>query len=295
MEIKFINGISVKDTAYGLLVRQYENAYIARRWRVTNNLRELIQTSVNSKLYWMLRDGHPQVHSLWPSTKGRAYLAFSPTRDKHWAVAIDTVNPDGSNYGKAVFNGKYHEQFKKNKIEFSFEKRNTSAGHMEVARHKVLETIRKMSNFDHSVLYKNKSSEPINGFSTEYDIQRSLLLYWAKTPFAKDFTIIGDEVPINLAPRNSARTNLGRIDILAKHKKRDEYLIIEIKRAKATEEALKQISGYLSALKKREDMSLALLKGCLIAERIPKNIVSFAGQLGFTSYEIMYPIKLTKV
>ena len=42
-------------------------------------------------------------------------------------------------------------------------------------------------------------------------------------------------------------------------------------------------------------MSLALLKGCLIAERIPKNIVSFAGQLGFTSYEIMYPIKLTKV
>ena len=61
------------------------------------------------------------------------------------------------------------------------------------------------------------------------------------------------------------------------------------------EEALKQISGYLSALKKREDMSLALLKGCLIAERIPKNIVSSAGQLGFTSYEIMYPIKLTKV
>ena len=26
MEIKFINGISVKDTAYSLLVRQYENA-----------------------------------------------------------------------------------------------------------------------------------------------------------------------------------------------------------------------------------------------------------------------------
>ncbi len=66
----------------------------------------------------MLRDGHPQVHSLWPSTKGRAYLAFSPTRDKHWAVAIDTVNPDGSNYGKAVFNRKYHEQFKKNKKSF---------------------------------------------------------------------------------------------------------------------------------------------------------------------------------
>ena len=164
---------------------------------------------------------------------------------------------------------------------------------MEVARHKVLETIRKMSNFDHSVLYKNKSSEPINGFSTEYDIQRSLLLYWAKTPFAKDFTIVGDEVPINLAPRNSARTNLGD-RYSSKGKKRDEYLIIEIKRAKATEEALKQISGYLSALKKREDMSLALLKGCLIAERIPKNIVSFAGQLGFTSYEIMYLLNSQK-
>lgn len=295
MEIKFLNGISVMDTTYGLLVRQYENAYIARGWRVTDKLTELIQTSIDSKLYWMLRDGHPQVHALWPSTKGRAYLAFSPTRDKQWAVAIDTINSDGSNYGKAVFNGKYHEQFKKNGIEFLFEKRNTGAGHMEVARHQVLETIRKMSNFDHSVLYKNKSSGPINGFSTEYDIQRSLLLYWAETPFAKDFTIVGDEVPINLASRNSARSNLGRIDILAKHTTRNEYLIIEIKRAKATEAALKQISGYLGALKQREDMSTALFKGCLIAERIPRSLASSAGRLGFSSYEIVYPLKLTKV
>jgi hypothetical protein len=292
---KLINGISLKDTEYGLMVTQYSDSYIARRWKISPNLVELVQTALDSKLYWLIRDGHPQVHALWPSTKGRVYLAFSPTRDKHWALAIDSVSSTGLDYGKAVFNGKYHGQFLKHDIKFSFEKRNTGSGHMEVSRDQVLPTIRKMANFDHSVLYKNKSSMPVNGFSTEYDIQRSILSSWSKTPFAKNFEIIGDEVPVDLGSRNASRRNLGRIDILAKSINLDEYLVIEIKRAEADIEVLDQIKGYLAALRKNDEMSSASIRGVLIAERIPERVLSSANQLGFETYKIEYPINLKRL
>ena len=285
----------MKDTEHGLMVTQYSDSYIARRWKISKNLVELVQTALDSKLFWLIRDGHPQVHALWPSTKGRAYLAFSPTRDKHWALAIDSVNSSGLDYGKAVFNGKYHEQFLKHGIKFSFEKRNTESGHMEVSRDQVLPIIRKMANFDHSVLYKNKSSTPVNGFSTEYDIQRSILSSWSKTPFAKRFEIIGDEVPVNLGSRNASRNNLGRIDILAKNIKLNEYLVIEIKRAEAHIEVLDQIKGYLAALRRNAQMSKASIKGVLVAERIPPQVLSSAKKLGFESYKIKYPINLERL
>ena len=292
---KFPNGVTLTDTEFGLRVSQYADSYIARKWRISPALLELVQTAFESKLCWLIRDGHPQVHSLWPSTKGRAYIAFSPTRDKHWSLAIDTVNSAGLNYGKAVFNGKYHEQFLRQDIPFSFEKRNTGSGHMEVSRDQVLPTIRKMLTFDHGVLYKNKSSIAVKGFSTEYDIQRSLLSSWAKTPFAENYKVLGDEVSVDLGLRNSSRKNLGRIDILAKHKKRDEYLVIEIKRAEANIAVLDQITGYLSALNKNNAIKGALIRGVLIAERIPQRVLTSAKRLGIDTYKIKYPINLVKL
>ena len=157
--MRFENGIELQNVDAGLRVRQHSDSYIARKWHLTPTTIELVNTALSSGLRWMIRDGHPQAHALEPSGKGRVYIAFSPTRDQHWSVAIDSYNPNKGDYAHAVFNGKYHEQFVERGVPFDFEKRNTTAGHLVVKRDDVLATVRLMKDFDHSVLYLGRSEQ----------------------------------------------------------------------------------------------------------------------------------------
>ena len=166
---------------------------------------------------------------------------------------------------------------------------------MEVAREQVISTIKLMSNFDHNVLYKVKSATSIDGFSTEYDIQRAIISHWPKTVFDKNFEIVGDEVPLNLRARNAKRSNSGRIDILAKHKHKEEYLVLELKRAAANIQAVTQVIANLKALKLNKEMASANLCGVLIAERIPTKVLNIAKEYRIDCYEISYPVVLNQL
>ena len=44
--LKFLNGISIEDTEHGMLVRQYSEAYIARRWKLNRHVKELVETAL---------------------------------------------------------------------------------------------------------------------------------------------------------------------------------------------------------------------------------------------------------
>lgn len=124
MRTKFDFGIELEDTAHGLLVRQYDEAYVARNWRLTSSVVELVETCLGSGLRWMIRTDHPRRNSRWPNPRGVVYLAFSPTEDDQWSLAIDSWRSNRDDYGRAVFNGKYQTQFFQHDIPFDFEKRN---------------------------------------------------------------------------------------------------------------------------------------------------------------------------
>lgn len=286
--MKFENGIELRDHTNGLLVSQYDDAYVARNWRLTSQTVGLVQTALNSDLRWMIRDGMPQASALWPNKRGRVYLAFSPTRENQWYMAIDTPRKQGG-YGHAVFNGKYLYQFEKHKVGFEFEKRNTKAKHLVVPSHRVLSTLKLIGKFDHSVLYMNRSSTPVQGFSTEYDIQRTLLLDWRRTPFAKQYELVTDEYPVD-GGRNSRR-----IDILARSKSKIGHLVIEIKRAQADGDAVKQLREYVKILRSRSGFSGKRVSGALVAERIPTEVRSALQRAGFSGYEVSYPRKFNAV
>lgn len=211
------------------------------------------------------------------------YLAFSPTRDRQWSVAIDSVNARGDDFGIAVFNGKYRRQFEARGIDFEFEKRNRTSGHLVIERQRVLPTIERLAEFDHSVLSMKQSHRNTDYFATEYDIQRMILFNWSATPFGKTARIIGDEVPVDegMNPR--------RIDVLAKDVLTEDYYLIEIKRAEAGLEAIKQIEGYIHGLSNRLEYANSGLHGVLIAERIPHVVVKEARAAGITTFEIDYP------
>ena len=287
--MKFENGISLTEIDEGLLIQQYDQAYVARKWRLSEVVVDLFRAALDSGLIWVIREGHPRVDCRWPSRRGVVYIAFSSTPQDQWSLAIDTVRKNGSDFGKAVFNGKYQEQFLRRGIKFSFEKRNLGAGHMEVARVDVFPTINALAEFEHSVLQLSRAGGSIIGFSTEYDIQNTIQHNWNDTPFARSTRLIGTEIPLD-SGRNSRR-----IDILALDENSNSWLVIELKRASASMDALMQVQDYVLALPNIPAYANGDVLGVLIAERIPDDVRLAAKEMGISAFEIQFPLMFNKV
>ena len=289
MRAKFEYGLELEDTEHGLLVRQHDDAYVARSWRLTPQVVELVETCLSAGLVWAIRKDHPRSNSRWPNPRGVVYLAFSPTADFQWSLAIDTWKPKRGDFDFGAFNGKYQTQFLQHDIPFRFEKRNKGAGHMEVERELVLPTIRKLGTFDHNVLQLFRPQAEAQGYGTEYDIQRDLLINWAETIFAQEgYRVVQDEFPVDggLTSR--------RIDILSQQASTQDWLIIELKRAEASHAAVFQVADYLRALGRKDEFNGGRLEGCLIAERIPDTVAGACRAEGIRAYEIAWPTRLTQ-
>ncbi|OOY24887.1 hypothetical protein BMI91_00065 [Thioclava sediminum] len=285
----FKGDIIVEEVAEGLLIRQHGEGYVARNWRLCPATEELIEAAIGAGLGCMIRDSHPRRNARWPNPRGVVYLAFSPDETSQWSLAIDTFNPRRDDYGFAVFNGKYHEQFLKAGIPFTFEGRNRTAGHLVVARERVLEAINALAVFDHSVLTLNRIAHSETGFTTEYVIQRQILKNWRETPWGRDYEIVQDEFPVD-GGRNSRR-----IDILARHRKNGDWLVVELKRAEATPDAVGQAADYLRALAQRDEFNHGRLEAVVIAERFQKSARKLAEVEGIDLYQIGWPATLTMV
>lgn len=286
---KFSDSISAEDVEGGLLIRQGEDAYVARNWRLTSKVEHLIEVAINAGLVCMIRHNHPLQKARWPNLRGVVYLAFSVTPDVQWSVAIDTFRPGSGDYGHAVFNGKYHQQFVEKRIPFAFERRNKGSGHLVVVRDEVLPTLKAISRFDHSVLALNKRVYQADGFVNEYDIQHSMIANWDKTTWAERYDLVQDEFPVDGGMTSR------RIDILARGRGTGDWLIIEIKRAEAKPEAVTQVAEYLLALGKRDEFSHGRLNGILVAERIPASVSALAEVEGVETYEIDWPLNLRRI
>ena len=146
------NGIELWEIREGLLVRQSDEAYVAKDWRNNPNTDELVRTSLSCGFNWMIRNTHPNERNRWPDGEGTIYLAFSPTRTCQWAFAISSLSTTREDFSDTAFNGKYREQFDQANLEYKFRPRPTPHGDLMVKRDNVFETIKHISDFNHSVL-----------------------------------------------------------------------------------------------------------------------------------------------
>lgn len=286
---RFAGKIEVTDFDHGLLVRQGEEAYVARNWQLTAATEELIATAIDAGLGCMIRDDHPRRNARWPNTRGVVYLAFSPTPTTQWSLAIDTFHAERGDYGFAVFNGKYQAQFVGAGIPFVFEARNKGAGHLVVKREHVISTVTALAKFDHTVLALNRTSHDGEGFTTEYVLQRQIMTNWAKTPWGERHDILEDEFPVD-----GGRTSR-RIDILARDRQNGDWLIIELKRAEASIAAVHQVAGYLLALGRLDRFAKHRLTGVLVAERVSPAVREAAKNEGVEVYEASWPSTFVRV
>ncbi|WP_141655889.1 endonuclease NucS domain-containing protein [Roseibaca calidilacus] len=236
----------------------------------------------------MIRDEHPRQNARWPNPRGVVYLAFSPGSGGQWSLAVDTFRAGRGDYGHAVFNGKYHEQFAAAELPFVFEGRNKTAGHLVVTRQHVISTLEALSGFDHSVLALNRNAHDGVGFTTEYVIQREILTNWDQTPWSARYDVVQDEFPVDggLTSR--------RIDILARDRMTGDWLIFELKRAEAKPAAVRQVADYLLALGKQDKFAHGRLNGVLVAERIPPTVRTLAKAEGVAVYEVSWPLNLIR-
>ena len=287
--LTFDHGIELRELDQGLLVRQHGDAYVAREWRLTQAVVELIETAIKSGLTSMIRKDHPRSNSRWPNPRGTVYLAFSISPQVQWSVAIDSWREKSRDFGPAVFNGKYLSQFRAAGVPFVFEGRNRVAGHLVVGRETVLQTIRHLKAFDHTALELGRSDTPRTGFATEYDIQRSLLEAWDVSPFGPAYNVVQDEYPIDggLTSR--------RIDILARGRRTKDWLVIELKRAEASLDAIRQLDGYLETLACKDGFSDHPSVGALVAERIPDHVRREAAARGIMAFEATWPADFNRV
>lgn len=288
-DIRFGPDLCVKGVAEGLLVQQGEESYVARNWRLTAPVMSLIEKAIACGLSCMIREDHPRRNARWPNTRGTVYLAFSPSPNLQWSLAIDTFRPTLGDFGFGVFNGKYHEQFLRAGIPFAFEGRNKTSGHLVVERARIFAVLEALKTFNHSVLAMTRSSTSCDGFTTEYVIQRTLMENWAAGPFADRYDIVQDEFPVDggLTSR--------RIDILARDRISGDWLVIELKRAEAKINAVHQVEDYLLALGRRDDFAFGRIDGVLVAERIPEQTRAAASSANIATYEVRWPSILQKV
>lgn len=292
----FPGGISLEDVEDGLLIRQNDVGYVARNWKLTPQIEELVETAVSNGFGCMIRETHPRRDAHWPNPKGVVYIAFSPGPELHWSFVIDDQchGRDGG-YRRAAFSGKYRNQFDAKSIPYELEKRNKQSGHFLIDGGRVLPTIEALRKFDHSVLIhsNNRKFDTSDGFQTEYDIQHMVLTNWDQTPWASKYQILESEFRVE-----NSRTSR-RIDVLARarvsHGIAKDTLIIELKRGEANLAAVEQVASYARDLGRRDEFAHGRIDPVLVAERIPPNLHALAISEGVAAYEVRWPMEFRRV
>ena len=278
--------IKLSNVEDGLLIRQGELAYVAKNWRRTAAVEELFSTAVAAGLPWAIQQGHPRTNSLWPTGRGVVYVSFAIRFDLQWSVAIDTYNAAASNYSFAVFNGKHRIALQAAQVPFTPEKRNLTAGHLTVRRELVLSALKVVGSDNPDAVSLNRTPEGVDGFGTEYALQRELIQNWSHTPFFKSgFKFLSDEYPLD-AGRTSRR-----IDIIAEHND-GRILILELKRHSAPPSAVDQVCGYKEALRNDPRFLGKRVDAAIIAPRFSSETVTKAAIMNVPLWEADWPLAL---
>ena len=119
-----------------------------------------------------------------------------------------------------------------------------------------------------------------------------------------DFTELGKEWAIYSEPGDDAAgyeypTDVGRIDILAKHKSRLEWLVIELKRGQSTDQTVGQVLRYMGWMERHMAAPGETVKGMIISRTVDKAMLYAVNAVGdnrisVMQYEVHFRLKAAK-
>ena len=265
------NTLELRNTVGGILVSQNGAAYIARKWRLTEQVVEVVQWALDSGLCWLIQNGHPKESHRYPHGNGGEYIAFSPVQENLWVFAIDQQSPTNSkermDVRRAVFQKKYRAIFNEHGIRFRAEPSVNKNLLVELSDlREAIAVAASVARDIGTIGGSRKILGSYKGFIDEAHLQGRLLKYWDRINFGRSFDCLASEHRIS---------NGRRIDILARDRESGAVVVLELKQQVAKETVIsEQIIPYVkdAALQEYAKSRGSVAWGCLIAEQIPQKV-----------------------
>ncbi len=115
-------------------------------------------------------------------------------------------------------------------------------------------------NIEHSLgmlsgRHVSRQTSTSSTFRTENDLEEFIHTNWDRTDFGKHYDLIGRQY----------YTDTGPLDLLAISKDRTKYLVIELKKGKASDDAVGQILRYMSFIRENVAKENQKVEGAIIA------------------------------
>ncbi len=135
----------------------------------------------------------------------------------------------------------------------------------------------------------NEEIENPSMFALEMHLEDFLIKNWNNTPLAKKYDIYEDEE----VSGRQFQTDTGPIDILAISKDKKEYLVIELKKGRASDSVVGQVQRYMGFIKDEFLEDDQKVRGVIIAlenDIKVKRALSVTSDIDFYQYKINFDL-----
>ena len=133
---------------------------------------------------------------------------------------------------------------------------------------------------DNAVVPESRSS-----FVFEKHLEDFLVSNWEKTPLSSEYKILKNDNEFG----QQYRTEIGPIDILAERRDGTGFLVVELKRDRASDVVVGQILRYMGWVNEHLCTSGQSVKGCIIAQRKDQKLeyaLKQVNNIEFLKYEL---------
>ena len=133
---------------------------------------------------------------------------------------------------------------------------------------------------------QNKEISP--SFVLEKQLEEFIVSNWHITEFGNNYDIFEENGEV---VGKQYQTGTGPCDILAIRKDKKEFLIIELKKGRASDQVIGQLARYMGAIKTKLAVNNENVKGCIIAYEDDPNLkyaLSVVPDVDFFTYKLIF-------
>ena len=137
---------------------------------------------------------------------------------------------------------------------------------------------------------ENFSGEITTPFAMEKYLEQFIIDNWHSLDLGKEYDLHEESID---GKRKKYRTDIGEIDIFALSKDKKEYLVIELKKGRATDKVVGQIQSYMGYIKEEIAKDYQEVKGLIIGledDLRLKRALSVNPNISFRRYEVKFEL-----
>ena len=141
------------------------------------------------------------------------------------------------------------------------------------------------------IFAKDKDIEDPSNFAIEKHLEDFLVHNWSKTELSKEYDLLEDEGEI---VAQQYQSDTGPIDILTISKDKKTYLVIELKKGRASDVVVGQILRYMGFVKSELALNGENVRGIVVAlddDLRLRNALKMVDSVDFYRYEIDFKLK----